>query len=406
MRFGARILLVALVGTAIAGLRPLTRVGAQGQSGDLDGDGIDDAFDACPLDAETVNGFSDRDGCPDSVDDLLEVATDDLDEFWLGELSGKGVQYLPPNRVLAYLGGEDTGCGTTDLSSDDWSRNARYCGADHSIYLDHAWMDEEMSTGGDFAPVTILAHEWGHLVQVLEGLRQDYTIQHELQADCLSGAYARSAESRGMLEPGDLQEGLDAAFRSGNYDVAWNDPYSHGTPPQRLAAFFLGYQGSVEACGDVRSGELGSIIGIPAEEPPEGSLVDQIPATTGSHTLISTVKLPELLQRGAIDAIQALYRDALGLEIIFQVAAYPSEESSRAELEHLREGLVALGYTVIEDSAVLDPEGNEIGKRYRLSGWNEVLIWTSGTALGGIEAPDYDTVMRFVNEMLAVVEPV
>ena len=123
-----------------------------------------------------------------------------------------------------------------------------------------------------------------------------------------------------MLEAGDLQEGLDSAFRSGNYDIAWNDPQSHGTPPQRLAAFFLGYQGSVEACGDVRNGKLGSIIAIPAEEPPEGSLADQIPAVAGSFTLVQTMKLPEMLQRGAIDAIQAFYRDSTGTEIVFQVA--------------------------------------------------------------------------------------
>jgi predicted metalloprotease len=400
-----RLLVVALVGVGIAGLRPLARIGAQGPVGDRDADGIGDAVDACPLDAETANGFSDRDGCPDSVDDLLEIATGDLDEFWLGALTDEGVRYLPPDRVHAYLGGEDTGCGTTDLSTPAWSRNARYCQADHSIYLDHAWMDEEMSTGGDFAPVTILAHEWGHLVQTLEGLREDFTIQAELQADCLSGAYAQSADRRGMLEPGDLQEGLNAAFRSGNYDVPWNDPDSHGTPPQRLAAFFLGYQGSVDACGDVRSGELGSIIGIPAEERPEGSLVDQIPAMAGSFALTGTVKLPEMLQRGAIDAILATYRNALGAEVLFQVAAYGSEETCRAELETLRDSLVRLGYTVVEDAAVLDPEGVEIGKRYRLSAHNEILIWSSGTALGGIEAADYETVQQFVTDMLASVGP-
>ena len=80
----------------------------------------------------------------------------------------------------------------------------------------------------------------------------------------------RLAEGRG-------EEGLDAAYRAGDYDVPWNDPGAHGTPPQRMAAFFLGYRGSESACGEVRSGELGSIIGIPPEDRPTGSLAEQIP---------------------------------------------------------------------------------------------------------------------------------
>jgi hypothetical protein len=261
-------------------------------------------------------------------------------------------------------------------------------------------MDEEMSHGGDYAPVTILAHEWGHLVQELEGLREEYTIEAELQADCLSGAFARHADERGALEPGDLQEGLDAAFRSGNYDVPWNDPSSHGTPPQRLAAFFLGYQGAVEACGDVRSGELGSIIGIPPAERPSGSLADEILPVVGDYLLIETAELPEMLQNGAIDAVHAVYRDSGGAEVVLQIAAYASEERCASELDRLRDAIVGLGYVQIEETVVTDPAGNEIGTRYRLSAGDEILAWSYGTALAALEAPDFDRVMRFVDDFL------
>jgi len=347
-----------------------------------------------------VNGFSDRDGCPDSIEDLLEIATEDIDLFWMGNLNGRGLRYLAPGRVHAYVGGEPTGCGIVDIEVEGWARNARYCTDDHSIYLDRAWMEDEMTTGGDFAPVTILAHEWGHLVQALEGFREDYTIQAELQADCLSGAYAQSADRRGMLEPGDLEEGLDAAYRAGNYDVAWNEPGAHGTPPQRLSAFFLGYRGSVDACGDVRSGDLGSIIGIPPEERPEGALADQIPLAVGDYLLIETTPIPEMMQRGAADAIHAVYRDMRGVEISFHVAAYGSEALCRSELDLLRDAILELGYTLVEETPVYDPDGAEIGRRYRLSGSNEVLLWSSGTALGGLEGPDFDALMDFTTRML------
>lgn len=387
----------------LAAVRAEIHAGAGAQEGvvDTDGDGIADASDDCPLMAETRNGFADRDGCPDTIDDLLRLATLDIDLFWLGTFEEQGLRYLPPTRVKAYVDGEETGCGVTDMTSSAWSRNAHYCVPDHSIYLDHAWMAEEMTTGGDYAPVTILAHEWGHLVQELQGFREEYTIQAELQADCLSGAFARHADERGALEPGDLREGLDAAFRSGNYDVPWNEPGSHGTPPQRLAAFFLGYQGSVEACGDVRSGDLGSIIGIPPEARPQGSLADQIHRVVGDYVLIETAKLPEMLQGGAIDAVHAVYRNPEGSRILFQIAAYATEERCAAELERLRNAIVERGYLQVEEATVTDPEGNEVGTRYRLSGSNEILLWSSGTALAGLEAANFDRAMQFVDDFLA-----
>ena len=368
---------------------------------DTDGDRVADASDECPLLAETRNGFDDGDGCPDTVDDLLRLATIDLDLFWLGDFQERGLRYLPPTRVKAYVDGEETGCGMTDMGSPAWDRNARYCPADHSIYLDHAWMDEEMTTGGDFAPVSILAHEWGHLVQELEGFREEYTIQSELQADCLSGAFAEAADERGSMEPGDLREGLDAAFRSGNYDVPWNDPGSHGTPPQRLAAFFLGYSGGADACGDVQAGDLGSIIGIPAEERPEGSLADQIVPVVGDYVLIETTALPEMLQGGAIDAVYAVYRHPKGNQIVLQIAAYASEERCNAALERLRDAVVELGYFQIEESVVTDPDGNEVGTRYRLTDGDEIILWSSGTALAGLEAADFELAMEFAEDFRA-----
>jgi predicted metalloprotease len=64
--------------------------------------------------------------------------------------------------------------------------------------------------------VTILAHEWGHLVQGNLGLLkgQYYTVQTELQADCFAGAWAAHAGEEGLLEEGDLEEGANALFRA------------------------------------------------------------------------------------------------------------------------------------------------------------------------------------------------
>jgi uncharacterized protein len=57
----------------------------------------------------------------------------------------------------------------------------------------------------------VLVHETGHHVQNLIGTLQDpklYTIQRELQADCMAGIWGRSVYEEGSLEPGDVDEAL------------------------------------------------------------------------------------------------------------------------------------------------------------------------------------------------------
>src|SRR5258706_190974 len=45
---------------------------------DKDGDGIPDAKDKCPGEAETINGYQDEDGCPDSIPDTDGDGINDL----------------------------------------------------------------------------------------------------------------------------------------------------------------------------------------------------------------------------------------------------------------------------------------------------------------------------------------
>jgi len=103
---------------------------------------------------------------------------------------------------------------------------------------------------------------------------------------------------------------------------------------------------------------------------------------------------------GAIDAVHAVYRDSAGDEIVIQIAAYASEKRCASELERLRDAVVGLGYVQVEESVVTDPDGNEVGTRYRLSAGDEIIVWSSGTALAGIEARDFDRAMRFADDFL------
>ena len=123
----------------------------------------------------------------------------------------------------------------------------------------------------------VLAHEIGHHVQQQLGIEQQVrqqsqqnpgdanalSVRLELQADCLAGVWARSTYDRGILESGDLQEGLTAAAAVGDDRIQQQaqgriDPetFTHGTSEQRAHWLQTGFDsGKLEAC-DTFSGDI------------------------------------------------------------------------------------------------------------------------------------------------------
>jgi hypothetical protein len=118
---------------------------------------------------------------------------------------------------------------------------------DYFIYF-----DQEI---GDFAWITILAHEWGHHVQAMSGTYAGQGNRQELQADCLAGSYALDAETRGLLQPGDITEAV--AISSAGGDPVWlpqDQDGAHGTSDERVTAFMRGYLDGFIGCGFALSG--------------------------------------------------------------------------------------------------------------------------------------------------------
>src|SRR5688572_18762657 len=184
---------------------------ADAEGADRDGDRIVGAQDQCPDEAETYDKVFDTDGCPDNgIQELMEVAAEYINEYWAAEFAEAGARYEPPTEVVAYTREINTPCGPAILN------NAFYCPNSHGIYYDLNFLQEQLDTDGDFAPVTILAHEWGHLVQGNLDLLNSglYTIQLELQADCFAGAWGNYAGEIGVLEEGDVNEGATALFKA------------------------------------------------------------------------------------------------------------------------------------------------------------------------------------------------
>ena len=83
------------------------------------------------------------------------------------------------------------------------------------------------------------------------------SVRLELQADCLAGVWANhAATQRATLEPGDIEEALNAASRIGDDTLQRQssgrvrpDSFTHGSSAQRQRWFALGLQsGSMQAC--------------------------------------------------------------------------------------------------------------------------------------------------------------
>ncbi len=186
------------------------------------------------------------------------AALTSLNETWEPEFARAGIRFEQPTLDLFRTGRVNTqGCGSASSASGPF-----YCPADMGIYIDTQFFDQlaQMSgTGGDFARLYVMAHEYGHHIQNLTGIasqvrsiqqqnpRQSNQLQvrMELQADCYAGVWA--GKNRDLIERGDLEEGMQAAAAIGDDTLQRRagqrinpEGFTHGTSQQRMDALRRG----------------------------------------------------------------------------------------------------------------------------------------------------------------------
>jgi len=234
------------------------------------GYGVDTPFEQFPAQNQPAGSTNAMDNAPDAESELVDFVgfvVGDLRTFWGADFQKAGREFQPAPLHL-FRRGVNTGCGPASSATGPF-----YCPADRKMYIDLSFFRElaqRFQAPGDFAQAYVLAHEYGHHVQTLTGVTQEVdqasrenpdqrnalSVRVELQADCLAGVWAHSTYERGLLEQGDLEEGLTAAASVGDDRIQAQttgrispETFTHGTAEQRATWFKRGFEdGDATAC--------------------------------------------------------------------------------------------------------------------------------------------------------------
>ena len=206
----------------------------------------------------------------DAMGKFVRQVLADNEDVWSRVFAAAGKQYQKPTLVL-FTGSTHTSCGPGQSAMGPF-----YCPLDQKIYVDlsfYDFMKRRFGASGDFAQAYVIAHEIGHHVQnqlgIADAVQQAkmragseaeanaLQVRMELQADCLAGVWASLNEQvKARLEPGDIEEGLNAAAAIGDDMIQRRtqgyvvpDAFTHGTSEQRVRWFRRGLEtGQVRAC--------------------------------------------------------------------------------------------------------------------------------------------------------------
>ncbi len=209
------------------------------------------------------------------TDCRVEFTAISVDNLWQDLLPAQaGIEYTEPGLVV-FTDATQSGCGHATAATGPF-----YCPADQSAYFDVSFFEQLEQLGGENAPLAqmyIVAHEFGHHIQQLEGTlglsnynepgADSAAVAIELQADCYAGIWASHADKGedAMLEPitnEQIASAVETARAVGDDNIQRRsgggvrpDQFTHGTSQQRQDAFLTGYrEGTMGSCDTLDRG--------------------------------------------------------------------------------------------------------------------------------------------------------
>ncbi|MCV7168756.1 neutral zinc metallopeptidase [Mycobacterium sp. CPCC 205372] len=258
--------LIVLVVALFLGVDPSTVMPEQGAPG-AEAEGFDTSQCRTGADANRI------------AECRVIATANSLDGIWPQLLP----DYTRP-RVKLFTGQVNTACGAASSEVGPF-----YCPGDQTAYFDVGFFDvlkdQFGSSGGPLAQEYVVAHEFGHHVQQLQGslvrAQQDPEgptgggVRTELQADCYAGVWAHYAAI--TKQPGtdvtylqpltdkDIADALSAASAVGDdriQEAATGrvnpEAWTHGSSEQRQKWFTEGYRtGDPASCDTFAATDLG-----------------------------------------------------------------------------------------------------------------------------------------------------
>lgn len=210
--------------------------------------------------------------------EFVAVSLGYTEDIWTKEFKDQLNRHYNPVTLVLFKGATGSPCGAASGATGPF-----YCPGDKKVYLDTDFfttMQDQLGAGGDFAMAYVVAHEVAHHVQDELGIlgqanqlrgqvsqteSNQISVMIELQADCLSGVWARGVhEDFGAVEKGDFEEALNAARQIGDDTLQRNagqrpmpHTFTHGTSEQRARWFYTGLEtGDLNACNTFEAERL------------------------------------------------------------------------------------------------------------------------------------------------------
>lgn len=255
------VIVIALIISVITGQNPLALLGNMMQQGDPQTQSVNIPKQQSPQQQQQADFSS-----------VIFASTEDV---WTQIFKQSGESYPAPTMVL-FDGQVSSGCGVNSEAVGPF-----YCPADQKVYLSLSFFRqlEQLGAPGDFARAYVIGHEVGHHIQNITGTERQVrqwqqqansqskinqlSVMMELQADCYAGVWAHYAnKQQNMLEPGDVDEGLQAAASIGDDSLQKRagrqvnvEGFTHGSSQQRVKWLKTGLQsGSIDSCNSFKAG--------------------------------------------------------------------------------------------------------------------------------------------------------